>query len=911
MTRSAPGSDAVPFDIAEAEDPIWRLLERQMPWMTRGKPFSTNFLSAGAAPWQGWKVHVSATPWSAVSVLERALPHILEAGISCKVVNTRLRLMQLNNGGFGAPQAGKFITLYPSDDDQAVQIALTLHEATLGLPGPRIATDRPLRQRSLVHYRYGAFSSLSTRSSASRDEAPDALGNLHDGAGRRLADRRELDFVPPPPGVVDPFVAAGAYARGPARKPPLGGRYLILGVLATSPCGGVYRAIDLGSTPPRVCVLKEYWRDAGGDIEGRLAPAWGREEADLLARHAGDPDIPEYLGQFELEGNLFVALEYVAGRSLAAEMEARRFRGAGFSIAEIVKIGVECARALASLHHRGLIYRDCNPSNLIRTPSGQLRLIDFGIAHEEGTGAGVPRGLGTLDYCAPQQWEGGAPSASDDVFSWGAVMHRLASAPRTPAASGRGADDRRRPIEREPVAELRPDLPAGVASVIDRALAWQAADRYPSMVEGVAAFERAAELAGPAKPAEIAVAHGGANDLDSEEAADGLALAREIGDALCESAIERDGGVCWVSTRAGGATFCSPDIYHGAAGIGLFLAELGAVCDEWRYVDRAEAAARWIAGSVWAAGRAEPGLYCGESGVGWFLLRLAELTGKPGYVTAAELRARRLRGVHFESLDLNEGAAGLVVFLVRLARATGDPTYVQEAGEIVDVLVQGARPAPKGTPGCHWPAPTRARDSYGSPLLGLAHGATGIALALVEFAIATGDQRALGVARGVAELLLAEAQPHPDGGWDWRENLRDDSMRLQGQCHGAVGVGQFFLRLARVEAEASYLEAAEQAAITAAREIPHRTVTGICHGLAGDGHLLLDCQETVGSSRLRRDAAACASRLQRFRDPNRAGSYALPAAGGARPDLLNGDAGVGSFYLRLANGASGREPVLV
>ena len=70
----------------------------------------------------------------------------------------------------------------------------------------------------------------------------------------------------------------------------LAGRYLVVDVLGSSACGGVYRAIDVGAYPPRACVLKEFWRDAGGDLYRGLAPDWGNNEAELLARHNGDPE---------------------------------------------------------------------------------------------------------------------------------------------------------------------------------------------------------------------------------------------------------------------------------------------------------------------------------------------------------------------------------------------------------------------------------------------------------------------------------------------------------------------------------------------------------------------------------------------------------------------------------------------
>ena len=366
------------------EDPIRRLLEKHMPWLVHEGLFSTHFFSAGPCPDQGWKLHVSATPWSAVSVLMRSLPILLEFGVSSKMVNTRLHLLQLNNGLYGHGQVGKFITVYPSNDKQALQLAVALHEATDGLPGPRIRTDRPLRPGSLVHYRYGAFRRLSAPTPNSVGaNAPDAVGELRDSTGRRYPDRREDGFHAPFPDVVDPFEANGIYVRNEPRA-ALAGRYLVVDVLGSSACGGVYRAIDVGAYPPRACVLKEFWRDAGGDLYGGLAPDWGNNEAELLARHNGDPEFPQYFDRFELDGNLFIVLEYIDGQSLAQEIEARENRGDPFSLKEIVQIGAESARALSHLHKLGMVFRDFNPANLICTPHGDYRLVDYGIAHEEG-----------------------------------------------------------------------------------------------------------------------------------------------------------------------------------------------------------------------------------------------------------------------------------------------------------------------------------------------------------------------------------------------------------------------------------------------------------------------------------------------------------------------------------------------
>ncbi|MCX5195308.1 protein kinase [Streptomyces sp. NBC_00249] len=896
------------------QDPVRRLLERHMPWMSHDDLFSTHYFAASHCPVQGWKLHVSATPWSATEVLARVIPVLLDRGVSCKVVGTRLQLLQLNNGHYGTGQVGKFITAYPASDDEAVGLAVALDEATTGWRGPRIRSDQQLRPGSLVHYRYGVFQQSGSRFGAhdaagnGEVEAQDALGDLRDSAGRLFADRRQHEVRALFPCTGDPFEGRGVYVPTQPRKPPIADRYLIVDVLGCSAVSAVYRAIDLGSSPPRLCVLKEFWHDTGGDLYGRLSPDWGEAEADLLARHDSDSVFPRCLDRFELEGDLFVALEYVEGRSLAAEMEVRGSRGEVFSLPEMLKIGEDSARILAHLHEQGVVFRDFSPANLIRTESGDHRLIDFGIAHEVCTVPVPPSGLGTAAYCSREQWAGGLPSPADDVFSWAALMYAVLCGGR--AVEKTAAEPLREPARIPSVRESRPDVPTALAEVIERAGAWEISARYPTMREVEQALREAVTTC-PRTVTDPPRLGPGFREPASRTAR-ALDLAREVGDALCDSGIERDGGLCWPTrTGPGGAPFCGPDIYQGAAGIALFLAALGRATGEGRYTSAAREAARWLAGPVWASGRAQPGLYCGESGVGWFFVRLAELLDEPAYLSAAELRARRLQGVRFESFDLLHGAAGYVTFLVRLAQATAKRSYLDEALRIGKWLIRSAKPAPDGRAGWCWPsAPQSLRNLHNDALLGLAHGAAGISLALLELGVATESESVLRVPRATGELLLSEVRPHPDGGWCWRESLHDESMRLQGQCHGAIGIGQFLLRLGQIEARERCAEAACQAAITAMRELPRRATPGLCHGAAGDGNFLLDCFQFLGDRNRMREARTCANLLQRFRDPERPGTYLADQDGISRPDLCVGDAGVGWFFLRLEYPDSTGDPVL-
>ena len=84
---------------------------------------------------QGWKLHLSATLASADEVLRRAVPVLIEAKAPFKVASTAADLASLNSNHCPRPSSGKFITVYPSDDDQAVALMASLDRATAGLPG--------------------------------------------------------------------------------------------------------------------------------------------------------------------------------------------------------------------------------------------------------------------------------------------------------------------------------------------------------------------------------------------------------------------------------------------------------------------------------------------------------------------------------------------------------------------------------------------------------------------------------------------------------------------------------------------------------------------------------------------------------------------------------------------------------
>jgi hypothetical protein len=902
------------YDLPIEDDPIRLVLDRRVPWAVHGEVFSQQSFGTGPWPDQGWKLHVSATPLSASAVLEAALDVLLDDGVRFKVVGSIAVLGAMNCGTFGVSQIGKFITVYPSDDDHAVRLAVAVDERTRGHRGPRVPTDRTLRPHSLVHYRYG---SMRARPEAELSAAGE--NDLLDPLGRLTNDVR-LDFYRAPhPEITDPFEAAGVRVPLPARGPILEGRYFVSDALAQSARGGVFRAIDLNAQPARLCLIKEAWHDVALDQYGRDARDWADNEEQILSRYGDDAVLPRFYDAFEVDGDRYMAIEYVEGTPLDKVLFEEHSVELGIELAEVVAIGLATADALAHLHDLGLVFRDFKPANLIKTPEGRYRLIDYGITYEYRSDDRPPLSIGTPPFFPREQYDGDPPRPVDDVYAWGAVLHYLAGGDESITDMPKGKD-LPKPFPRRPIAEIRPTIPAGLARVIDRAVAWERQDRYPTMREARAALAEAARELDrtPGTPVGRVVSPAARADdaplgIDSDEA---LRLARDVGDALCLDAEEVAGGLCWMRRfEWTERTEYSPDLYGGTAGVGLFLAELARATGESRYADAARGAARWLTGPTWGRGRAQHGFQNGEGGVAFFLLRLAELLDAPGYVTAAEMRVRRLHGAPWITTDLLYGTAGTLYGTLAVHAATGDPGLLAEARMLGDQLAAAASPAPGGGEGCCWEVPSATPGGPVVPFLGLLHGAAGIGLALAHLGAVTADERYLDTAGAAAELLLGQARVSTDvesgsPAWSWPGHLGDHKPGLQAHCHGAGGIAQFFLALDRLQPEPRYRLAAEGAATAVAAQRATERRSAVCHGLSGTGHLMLECHQHFDDERWLALARECGALLEGFRAPDRPGVYRMSGSEVVSPDLMLGFAGPGSLLLRLADPDHARDPIL-
>jgi serine/threonine-protein kinase len=194
-----------------------------------------------------------------------------------------------------------------------------------------------------------------------------------------------------------------------------GNRYRLVDRIAIGGMGEVWRAHDeVILRDVAIKILKPEFMGDPGFLE-RF-----RVEARHAARvdHEGIADVYDY---GEGSGSAYLVMELVSGDSLARIIE-KRIRLTGVEVLSIIE---QTARALHAAHEDGLVHRDVKPGNLLITPSGKVKITDFGIARVADQVALTATGqvMGTVQYLAPEQATGKQATPSTDIYSLGIVAY--------------------------------------------------------------------------------------------------------------------------------------------------------------------------------------------------------------------------------------------------------------------------------------------------------------------------------------------------------------------------------------------------------------------------------------------------------------------------------------------------------
>ncbi len=271
--------------------------------------------------------------------------------------------------------------------------------------------------------------------------------------------------------------------------------------------GVVWRAAD--ETLGRDVAIKLLPRSLGHD-ERRLARF--EREAKLLAS-LNHTNIAAIFSLHALDDVRFLAMEFVPGEDLAARLA----RGP-MSLDEAVRVALQIAEALEEAHERGVVHRDLKPANVRLTPSGKVKVLDFGLAKafaddlaggSSTSSAAVLEPLSTRDgvvlgtaaYMPPEQARGAAVDKRSDIWAFGVVLFEMLAG-RRPFAGGTTVDQLAAIITAEPDWTMLPeDTPKGLVRLLQRCLHKDARRRLRDIGEARIELELvAAEAALPPPP---------------------------------------------------------------------------------------------------------------------------------------------------------------------------------------------------------------------------------------------------------------------------------------------------------------------------------------------------------------------------------------------------------------------------
>ena len=267
------------------------------------------------------------------------------------------------------------------------------------------------------------------------------------------------------------------------------GKYRIVRKLGRGGMGVVYEAEDLRLE--RTVALKFLPAGLTADPEAR-------ERFVHEARTASSLDHPNICTIHDVdetpEGGLYIAMACYPGETLREKIA----RGS-LAPADAVRIAAEVAEGLATAHEHGIVHRDVKPGNIMVTPDGLAKILDFGLAKLAGEARLTQPGttVGTVAYMSPEQARGDEVDARTDLWSLGVILYEMAS-----GTLPFGRDSERAVlhaiVHEEPrtVKSLRPGFPAEIEGVIRKALAKDPGRRYGSAREMAGDLRRLEEAMG-------------------------------------------------------------------------------------------------------------------------------------------------------------------------------------------------------------------------------------------------------------------------------------------------------------------------------------------------------------------------------------------------------------------------------
>jgi eukaryotic-like serine/threonine-protein kinase len=260
--------------------------------------------------------------------------------------------------------------------------------------------------------------------------------------------------------------------------------YKLVSELGRGSMGVVYQALHVDLS--RTVALKLMDPDKlGGAAVDRF-----RAEARSIAQLSHENLIKVFDFGVAQDGRPYYAMEYLIGESL----ERKLAKDGELPYRQAALVALQAARALQAAHGAGVLHRDVKPGNLLITASGVVKLFDFGLSGEPSTAkdSEALHVVGTPEYMAPEQAQGGAADARSDIYALGAVLYELITGYQPHVAKNLvELIDLKRRVSVVPASERRPEagIPKALDVLIGKMLSVDPAKRPQSAAELCAALE--------------------------------------------------------------------------------------------------------------------------------------------------------------------------------------------------------------------------------------------------------------------------------------------------------------------------------------------------------------------------------------------------------------------------------------
>jgi class 3 adenylate cyclase/predicted Ser/Thr protein kinase len=274
--------------------------------------------------------------------------------------------------------------------------------------------------------------------------------------------------------------------------------YRILSKLGEGGMGEVYKAQDLRlNRTVALKILPSSRQDE--EVKRRFV-----REAKVLSS-LNHPNIATIYDIGEYDGASFISMEYIDGRTLKAVLDSE-----SLSPSQALDFAIPVADALTSAHEKNIIHRDIKPSNIMASDIGYIKVLDFGLAtlasasetDTETTASIVTQAgmtCGTVGYMSPEQAMGVKVDQRSDIFSFGVVLYELITGMRPFTGANAMAVLHAVIFEYPlPISRHRPEVPAELERIVNKALQKKANERYQSFKEALVDLRRVRNDISPA-----------------------------------------------------------------------------------------------------------------------------------------------------------------------------------------------------------------------------------------------------------------------------------------------------------------------------------------------------------------------------------------------------------------------------